>query len=291
MERKWLNYHHLQYFYLVAREGSLSAVAKKLNVSQSAITIQLKRLSESLKTKLFERAGRGIKLTDEGRRVLEYADSIFKTGDELIDSLREEKRLRQRQFVIGATGGLSKNLQLHLIEPFLNNPDIELQILVGDLEYLLERLRNHQLDLVITHKFPFSHDQRSLKVSEIGRSSYVIAKHKKMELTKKAPLFMSVSGTGAHFQILKGLKSDFRLQGVVEDVALIRAILMSAKTCVFVPKIAIEVEIKSKTAIVLKEYRHLSELFYAVERSTDQENEIISLAIRSALKSEFLRGV
>jgi LysR family transcriptional regulator, transcriptional activator of nhaA len=283
-----LNYHHLHYFYLVAREGSVSAVAQKLKVSQSAVTIQLKKLSEQLGVSLLQRSGRGVALTEDGRRILEYADSIFKTGDELVETLREKGRPRQRQLVIGATGGLSKNLQLHLIEPFLNNPNIELQVVVGDLEHLLSRLRDHQLDLVITHQFPAISHQRSLKISEIGKSSYVIAKHKSLELPSKAPLFLSVSGTGAHLQILKGLRSDFRVQGVVEDVALIRAILMSAKSCVFVPKIAIEGEIKSKTAVILKEYRHLSELFYAVERITDHENESIQRAIRSALKSDFI---
>jgi len=279
-----LNYHHLHYFHQVIKEGGVSAAARKLRISQSAITIQIKKLSENLGVVLLKRSGRNMILTDEGRRVLEYAESIFKLGTELTQALKENKIPAQKKFSIGVTGGLSKNLQVHLIEPFLNDSSIELQMIVGELEDLFLRLQDHRLDLVITHQIPNPQDLKFLKVSEIARSTYVIAKHRKLKLTKNSPIFLAVSGAGAHFRAMKMLRSEFRIQGLVEDVALIRAILMTGKSCVWVPKIAIENEIKSGSAEILKEHRLLSEVFYAVERLTERENEVINKTLRQADK-------
>ncbi|HZY05282.1 MAG TPA: LysR family transcriptional regulator, partial [Anaeromyxobacteraceae bacterium] len=85
---EWLNYHHLYYFWTVARAGSIARASEELRLSQPTISNQLKTLEEALGHKLFERQGRRLVLTDVGRTALRYADDIFRTGRELQQSLK-----------------------------------------------------------------------------------------------------------------------------------------------------------------------------------------------------------
>src|SRR5690242_7798280 len=90
MATDWLNYHHLRYFHTVAREGGLRRAAEKLGVSQPSISAQLRLLEESLGEPLFRRTGRALALTDTGRLVFHYAESIFSTGRELLSAVRQK---------------------------------------------------------------------------------------------------------------------------------------------------------------------------------------------------------
>ena len=83
-----LNYHHLRYFWAVARDGNLTRTANSLNMSQSALSVQIRRLEERLGHKLFERRGRQLHLTEAGRIALDHADVVFAAGDDLIGTLR-----------------------------------------------------------------------------------------------------------------------------------------------------------------------------------------------------------
>ena len=84
----WLNYHHLLYFWAVAKEGSISAACQKLHLAQPTISGQLKKLEEAVGQKLYDRVGRGLVLTDAGRTVFRYADEIFSIGEELKEALK-----------------------------------------------------------------------------------------------------------------------------------------------------------------------------------------------------------
>jgi LysR family transcriptional activator of nhaA len=83
----FLNYHHLRYFWAVATEGSLTRAARRLNVSPSALSVQIKALEEGLGHPLFERTGRGLQLTEAGRIALGHAESMFRSGEELVSTL------------------------------------------------------------------------------------------------------------------------------------------------------------------------------------------------------------
>src|SRR5512146_2898555 len=94
---EWLNYHHLHYFWVVARAGSIARASQELRLSQPTISNQLKTLEASLGHELLERRGRGLVLTDVGRTVLRYADDIFRTGREMqqaVKGLPTGQRLR-----------------------------------------------------------------------------------------------------------------------------------------------------------------------------------------------------
>lgn len=146
-----LNYHHLRYFWTVARTGSVTRAAAELRVSQSAISVQLKQLEEQLGHPLFARQGRNLELTEAGRIALGYADAVFRTGDELVQTLRGRSGTGQQMLRIGAITTLSRNFQLALLGPLLHRDPVELIIRSGLMEDLLEELTKHRLDLVLSN--------------------------------------------------------------------------------------------------------------------------------------------
>ena len=87
-----LNYHHLRYFHAIVREGTLTRAAESLHVSQSALSIQLKKLEDCLECALFDRQHKTLSLTEEGKMVLDYAETIFRTGDEMLATLHNQKK-------------------------------------------------------------------------------------------------------------------------------------------------------------------------------------------------------
>src|SRR4051812_12991784 len=108
----FLNYHHLRYFRAISRESSLTRAADKLNLSASALSIQLKQLEGSLGHALFERGKGGLKITEAGRLALEYAESIGRIGEELMDVMQHRRRGGQQVLRVGAVATLSRNFLL-----------------------------------------------------------------------------------------------------------------------------------------------------------------------------------
>src|SRR5437762_8611928 len=120
---KWLNYHHLLYFWTVAREGSIVRACAQLHLTQPTISGQLRSLEKTLGRKLFQRAGRNLVLSDTGRLVFRYADEIFSLGRELQDNLRGRPAGRPLRLVVGVAETLPKQIAYRLVEPALRLPE------------------------------------------------------------------------------------------------------------------------------------------------------------------------
>lgn len=148
---EWLNYHHLLYFWVVAREGSIAAATKKLNLTQPTISAQLRQLEQSLGETLFERAGRGLKLTAAGRITLRYADEIFALGRELRDTLRDRPTGRAVRVTIGIADVVPKLVAHRVLQPaFSGSEELSMICRESSSENLLRMLAQHEVDLVIT---------------------------------------------------------------------------------------------------------------------------------------------
>jgi len=104
----WLNYHHLLYFWTVAREGSISRACERLHVAQPTISSQLRKLEKSVGDQLFKRVGRNLILTETGQLVLRYADEIFSLGQELTDVLQGRSTGSPLRFLVGVAMVLPK---------------------------------------------------------------------------------------------------------------------------------------------------------------------------------------
>jgi LysR family transcriptional activator of nhaA len=171
---EWLNYHHLRYFWSVAREGSLRAAAEKLGVSQPSISAQIHQLEDDLGATLFRKSGRSLTLTDTGRMVFNYAEEIFGLGRDLMGALRHGGTERIAPFHVGLTDTLPKLAAAKILRPVfgLAQP-VRTVCHEDDLEDLLPMLASHRLDLILadepapsTAKFKtFSHSLGSSGVT------------------------------------------------------------------------------------------------------------------------------
>ena len=150
----WLNYQHLYYFWIVAREPSLTSAAQRLKLSPSTVSTQIKALEERVGQALFDRRGRGLTLTERGRVALAYADDIFSLGEELIDSIQSKAGHPNHiyRFRVGVSHHLPKLIASSLLEPTVQCEDfpIHLVCLQGDANELVADLAVHHFDLVLS---------------------------------------------------------------------------------------------------------------------------------------------
>jgi len=147
----WLNYHHLLYFWTVAKEGSITAACEKLHLAQPTISGQLKKLEQQVGGKLYERVGRQLVLTDLGNTVFSYADEMFTLGEELADVIKGQSTGQPIQFHVGVPQVLPKLIAFRLLEPVLALPeDFQLVCHEGSQEQLLTSLATHELDVVLS---------------------------------------------------------------------------------------------------------------------------------------------
>jgi LysR family transcriptional activator of nhaA len=148
-----LNYKHLRYFWQVARSGSIARAAEDLHLAPNSISSQLSEFEAAIGVKLFRRVGRGLEMTDAGRRVFVYAEEIFAVGDELMRAVLNEDSLRTESLRIGVADSVSKSMSFRLIKPLLDLAEpLRLSFREGQLSRLLADLSIHQLDLIITDR-------------------------------------------------------------------------------------------------------------------------------------------
>lgn len=149
-----MNYNHLRYFWTVAKIGKLTEAAEQLNLSQSALSVQIKKLEYQIGHDLFERRGRGLVLTEAGQTALDYANMIFATGDEMLSRLRDSETSKKQILRIGALSTLSRNFQMSFVGDILQRDNIEIIMRSGSLAELLSALEAHRLDVVLVNQIP-----------------------------------------------------------------------------------------------------------------------------------------
>jgi len=147
-----LNYNHLQYFWTVANEGSIARASEVLHITPQTISGQLKLLDQAVGEPLFQRAGRGLALTDMGHLVKQYADEIFALGAELGQVVRG-RQTHSRALHVGVVDSIAKLIAHRVLQPAVGADDpVHLVCREGGLEDLLAELAIHRLDLVISDR-------------------------------------------------------------------------------------------------------------------------------------------
>jgi len=147
----WLNYHHLLYFWTVAREGTIAKACAKLGLAQPTISGQIRALERALKEKLFVKEGRRLALTDTGRLVHDYAEQIFGLGNELLTTLRGRPPRRPIRLVVGVGEVLPQLVVYRLLEPIVHLPEpLQITCVEGKTERLAADLAVHELDVVLS---------------------------------------------------------------------------------------------------------------------------------------------
>ncbi len=147
----WLNYHHLFYFWVVAREGTIAAACEKLRLAPPTISAQLRELEKALGERLFARVGRRLALTDSGRVAYRYAEEIFSLGREFVDAMKGGSSGPSLRLNVGAHDVLPKVVAYRLLEPVFHLADpVRVVCYEGTPTQLLPQLSIHELDLVLS---------------------------------------------------------------------------------------------------------------------------------------------
>lgn len=292
-----LNYHHLRYFWVIATESNLTRAAERLHVSQSALSIQLRKLEESLGQTLFERDGKRLVLTEAGRIALDYANAIFRTGDELFSLMHNRPVGAQQVLRIGAVATLSRNFQLQMLKPLLGQAQIELVLRSGSLRDLLAQMHTHTLDLVLSNRpVPrdaeinwHSHLLDEQPVSLIGKPSPDAEPFQFPEdLRWTALLLPSVeSEIRAAFDfILEQAGIRPRVLAEVDDMAMLRLLCRESGNLALVPPVVVQDELESGMLVERCRIPGLKERFYAITPSRRFPNSLVRELLLGSKKAE-----
>lgn len=236
-----LNYHHLYYFHVVAKSGSIAKARETLLLSQPTISLQLKELEAQLACRLFERHGRGLRLTEDGRVVQDYAESIFRLGQELRDYLRDRKPDGRLSVQIGVVSGTPRAFSHFLAEKALAaSADAHLEMHEGPLDALVRDLREHRLDLVLSDRAFSGAGREELLTELVGRVPVVFVANARVarkcgstpQGLVSAPWILP-SAPAQVYQDVLGLMSRWRVRpevvAEVSDVEVARRLALGGK--------------------------------------------------------------
>jgi LysR family transcriptional activator of nhaA len=286
-----LNYHHLRYFWAVAHDGNLTRTASRLNVTQSVLSVQIRKLEASLGYPLFERSARQLRLTEAGRIALDHADAIFNTGEELLGTLRNAG-VAHTTLRLGALATLSRNFQMEFLQPLLGRSDVTLILRAGNAIELLASLQSLSLDVVLFNQPPpheghspfVAHRLAERAVSLIGKPARFRKKCGLAERLMMHPIILPTSGTSvrAGFDALVyQLNIHPHIVAEVDDMAMLRLLARQDVGIAVLPPIVVKDEI---TAGTLVEGHHLPDIvqtFYAVTMERRFPNPLLkNLIIR-----------
>lgn len=164
-----LNYHHLFYFSVIAREGGLAAAARKLRLTHSTLSAQLRALEGHFGAKLFERRGKRLVLTPFGMDAASYAEDIFRLGRELNDVARGRTSPGRRALRVGVVAGLPKTLVHHLLAAALDHPDAgSVHVIQQPLPELIDALHAGRLHLALSDEIPTSSSGDRVRAHLLG---------------------------------------------------------------------------------------------------------------------------
>jgi len=282
----FLNYHHLRYFRAVANEGNLTRAAEHLNISQSALSTQLRSLEESLGQALFLRKNKTLILTEAGHIALDYAQSIFRSGEELMAVLKNQSSRQRNILRVGAVATLSRNFQLSLLRPLIGRSDIELVIRSGNLRDLLMQLRAHTLDVVLSN-LPVRRDAETdwhshlldeQPVSLIGLRSRKRARFRFPEDLHNTPLVLPSldSNIRVAFDLLLeqfGIRPIIAAE--VDDMAMLRLFAREGAGLALLPPVVVRGELDSGVLVERHRIEEIHESFYAITPSRRFPNPVL----------------
>jgi LysR family transcriptional activator of nhaA len=147
-----LNYRHLYYFWVVAKEGGMARAADRLDMAVQTVSAQVRALEQSLGHALFRPAGRGLALTEAGIAAMAHADQIFALGEQLRIAVEEAATGQGRRLAVGISDGLPKLVVHHLLGPALTEPGVRLLCHEDEFDGLLGDLALHRLDAVLSDR-------------------------------------------------------------------------------------------------------------------------------------------
>ncbi len=293
-----LNYHHLRYFWAVAHDGNLTRTAQRLNLSQSALSVQIKQLEERLGQALFERRGRQLLLTEAGRIALDHADAIFSTGQELVATLTSTVQSR-KALRVGALATLSRNFQIGFLRPILSRLDVEIILRSGGPTELLEGLGTLNLDLVLMNRPPPDDSLTPYETHQIGEQDVSIVgpperldpelSIKDLLLTQPFILPTTDSSVRTAFDAMASrLSVRPQIAAEVDDMAMMRLLAREGIGLALVAPIVVKDELNSGRLKEAKEHPRIKESFFAVTLRRRFPNPLVQDLLEQSVDTAFL---
>ena len=269
------NFHHLYYFWRVAKGGHLTRTAQELHVSQSSLSSQIRQLEERLGEPLFLREGRRLVLNETGQLVLSYAENIFGLGQEMLGRLQgsSEGMVRLR---VGSVATLSRNYQENWIRPLLADPSVVLSLESGLLEGLLERLAQHQLDVVLANEPVVSEPDRALHCRFLGSQAISVVGPASVWAGRTLRIPEDLNGIDIALPGPRhALRAQFdalcmtaevtpHLRAEVDDMAMLRLIARDSGWLTVLPEVVVQDEVRTGVLVRAGQSDHLRENFYAI---------------------------
>ena len=295
-----INYKHLRYFWVVAREGSIIQASERLNITPQTISGQLSKLEERINTPLFERKGRGLQLTDAGRVVMRYADNIFELGSELSDILRGEPTIGPSEFIISASSAIPKTIVHKIIEPALNiDREVSLTSLEGPVDAILADLAVHKIDMVLSDT-PVR-GALSIKVDnhKLGESGITflgtpkLAKKYRKNFPQSlhhAPMLLPTEQNEVrrlfdHFASSEKIHPTVR--GQFDDSALMKSFGKAGMGIFFMPSIIAEEVCKTFNVSIIGKTDKIKQEFYAISAQRKISHPAVAAICNSAKQGLF----
>ena len=293
-----LNYHHLRYFWAVARRGNLTRASEELNLTPQTVSTQIKDLEAALGERLFKRSGRLLVLTEVGQVVYRYADDIFEIGQELLETLRGQPSDRSPRLLVGVVDIMPKLVVHEVLKPALRMEEpVRIVCLEGPADKLLAELAIHGLDVVLSDTAissevsvrAYNHLLGECGVTFMAAGSLAHAYREGFPASLDgAPMLLPTNGT----VLRRNLDRWFEVEGVhpivageFQDSALIK-IFGQAGVGVFTVPSVIEAEVQNQYQVeVVGTAEDVTERFYAISVERKIRHPAVS-AICSAARAE-----
>ena len=301
----FLNYHHLLYFWTVAREGGVARAAEKLHLSSPTISAQIHELEEALDEKLFDRRGRSLVMTEVGQIVYKYADDIFNLGRELLDAVKLGPGTRPQKLTVGISDALPKFIASALLEPALQlDPPCSVIAYEDKIENLFSQLAAFRIDLILSDSplggtggggqqlRAYNHLLGEGGVMFFG-SKNLAAKYAKNfpQCLEGAPVFLPTRNTSLRRSLDQFFDSHQihpRILGEFEDAAMLRAFGETGRA-MFPASTLIEQDlIRPNTLKSIGQVEGIRERFYAISPERKLKHPAV-VAICAMARKEFFR--
>jgi len=299
-----VNYKHLHYFWVVAKEGGIARASEKLHLTPQTISGQLSLLEKYLGISLFSRVGRNLELTETGRLVLSYADEIFSLGGELEELMHQLPANLPQILRVGVVDVVPKSIAHRILEPALKMPEpVRMICRESSLDTLLAELVIHRLDLVLADRpIPSTVSARgfSHKLGECAVSFFATGKLKKSlkgdfpQCLDKAPLLLPSSDNQLRSGIdqwLDKLRIYPRVVAEFDDSALMK-VFGQEGAGIFSAPAAIEAEVESQyRAVCIGRTDKVKEHFYAISVERRVLHPVVSAIMEVARESLFAGNI
>ncbi len=289
-----LNYHHLFYFWQVAKQGNLTKTANSLHISQSALSTQIRQLEDSMGVALFIREGRQLKLTESGYQALGYAEEIFKRGEELESLLLKGIQPNLLSIRIGVLTTMSRNFIENFIDPLIGKPNTRFMLHARGQMNLLNALANHEFDLALTNVQVLGTNKELWQCQLLARQPVSIVGPAELNLQQAFPI-----GYHQHEWVVPVTDSPIRsafdsfcaqhqfkptIVAESDDMAMLRLLARDTGALAVIPDVVVKDELKQGTLINYLTLPNVYENFYAVTVKRHIQNALVSELINNAIR-------